>query len=80
MNSKTRLKLNQIKSTISFNEIETHIIIIKRESEKGLNDQLSIFKEKMELSFKNEQKASEALIELLKPENISLKFTALQQI
>lgn len=80
MNSKTRLKLNQIKSTISFNEIETHIIIIKREIEKGLNDQLSIFKEKMELSFKNEQKASEALIELLKPENISLKFTALQQI
>lgn len=71
MNSKTRLKLNQIKSTISFNEIETHIIIIKREIEKGLNDQLSIFKEKMELSFKNEQKASE---------NISLKFTALQQI
>ena len=80
MNSKTRLKLNQIKSTISFNEIETHIIIIKREIEKGLNDQLSIFKEKMELSFKNEQKASEALIELLKLENISLKFTALQQI
>ena len=66
-------ELNKIKSTISSNEIETQIIVMRREIERGLKDELSTFKEKMELSFKNEQKALQAQIELLKSENNSLK-------
>ena len=39
-------ELNQIKSTISSNEIETQIIVMRREIERGLKDELSTFKEK----------------------------------
>ena len=67
MNSTTRLKLN--KATISSHEIETRIIVMRREIERGLKDELSTFKEKLELSFKNKQKALQAQIELLKSEN-----------
>ena len=62
-------KLNQIKATISSYEIETRIIVMRREIERGLKDELSTFKEKLELSFKNKQKALQAQIELLKSEN-----------
>ena len=65
--------LNQIKSTIRPNETETQIAVMKREIERGLKDELSKFKEKLELSFRNEQKALQAQIELLKSENSSLK-------
>ena len=65
--------LNQIKSTTSPNETETQIAVMKREIERGLKDKLSKFKEKLELSFRNEQKALQAQIELLKSENSSLK-------
>ena len=67
MNSTTRLKLN--KATISSHEIETRIIVMRREIERGLKDELSTFKEKLELSFKNKQKALQAQIDLLKSEN-----------
>ena len=67
MNSTTRLKLN--KATISSYEIETRIIVMRREIERGLKDELSTFKEKLELSFKNKQKALQAQIDLLKSEN-----------
>ena len=40
-------ELNQIKSAISPNEIETQFIFMRREIEKGLKDQLSTFKEKV---------------------------------
>ena len=63
-------ELNQIKSTICSNEIETQIIVMRREIERGLKDELSKFTEKFELFFKNEQKAQ---IELIKSENSSLK-------
>ena len=43
---------------------------MRREIERGLKDELSKFKEKFELSFKNEQQAQ---IESLKSENSSLK-------
>ena len=66
-------ELNQIKSTISSNEIETQIIALRREIERGLKDELSKFKEKFDLSFKNEQKALQAQIGSLKSENSSLK-------
>ena len=66
-------ELNQIKSTICSNEIETQIIVMRREIERGLKDELSIFTEKFELFFKNEQKALHAQIELIKSENSSLK-------
>ena len=46
---------------------------MRREIERGLKDELSKFKEKFELFFKNEQKALQVQIELLKLENISLK-------
>ena len=49
-------EVNQIKSTISPSEIETQIIVLRREIERDLKDDLSKFKEKFELSFKNEQK------------------------
>ena len=62
--------MNQIKSALSSNEIETQIIVMRREIERGLKDELSKFKEKFELSFKNEQQAQ---IESLKSENSSLK-------
>ena len=61
--------MNQIKATISSCEIETRIIVMRREIERGLKDELSTFKEKLELSFKNKQKALQAQIELLKSEN-----------
>ena len=61
--------MNQIKATISSYEIETRIIVMRREIERGLKDELSTFKEKLELSFKNKQKALQAQIELLKSEN-----------
>ena len=48
-------------------------LFLRREIERGLKDELSKFKEKFELSFKNEQKALQAPIELLKSENNSLK-------
>ena len=57
-------ELNQIHSKISPNEIETQIIVMRREIERGLKDEESKFKEKFELSFKNEQKALQAQIEL----------------
>ena len=46
---------------------------MRREIERGLKDELSTFKEKLELSFKNEEKVLQAQIELLKSENSSLK-------
>ena len=46
---------------------------MRKEIEKGLKDELSTFTEKMELSFKNEQKALQTPIKLLKSENSSLK-------
>ena len=46
---------------------------MRREIERGLIDQLSKFKDKFELSFKNKQKALQAQTELLKSENSSLK-------
>ena len=46
---------------------------MRREIERGLKDELSKFKEKFELSFKNEQKTLQVQIELLKLENSSLK-------
>ena len=46
---------------------------MKREIERGLKDELSKFKEKFELSFKNEQNALQAQIELSKSETGSLK-------
>ena len=48
-------------------------LLLRREIERGLKDELSKFKEKFELSFKNEQKALQASIELLKSENNTLK-------
>ena len=66
-------ELNQINSKISPNEIETQIIVMRREIERDLKDEVSKFKEKFKLSFKNEQKALQAQIELLKSENSSLK-------
>lgn len=48
-------EFNQIKSTISSNKIKTQIIVMKRVIEKGLKNQLSTFKEKVKLSFKNDQ-------------------------
>ena len=42
---------------------------MRREIERGLKDELRTFKEKLELSFKNKQKALQAQIELLKSEN-----------
>ena len=66
-------ELNQIKSTISSNEIEIQIIALRREIERGLKDELSKFKGKFELSFKNEQKVLQAQIGSLKSENSSLK-------
>ena len=66
-------EVNQIKSTISPSEIETQIIVLRREIERDLKDELSKFKEKFELSFKNEQKALQAQIELLKTENSSFE-------
>ena len=39
-------------------------LLLRREIENGLKDKLSKFKEKFELSFKNEQKALQAQIEL----------------
>ena len=38
-------------------------IVMRREIERGLKDELSKFKDKFELSFKNEQKALQAQIE-----------------
>ena len=46
---------------------------MRREIERGLKDELSKFKEKFKLFFKNEQKALQVQIELLKLENSSLK-------
>ena len=46
---------------------------MRKEIEKGLKDELSTFTEKMELSFKNEQKALQTPIELLKSDNSSFK-------
>ena len=46
---------------------------MKREIERGVKDELSKFKEKSELSFKNEQKALQAQTELSKSEIRSLK-------
>ena len=66
-------ELNQVKATISSYEIETQIIVMRREIERGLKDELSTFKEKFELSFKNEQKVLEAHVGFLKSENSSLK-------
>ena len=54
-------------------EIETQIIAMRREIERGLKDKLNRFKDKFQLSFKNEQNALQAQIELLKSENSSLK-------
>ena len=48
-------------------------LFLRREIERGLKDELSKFKEKFELSFKNEQKALQAQIELWESENSSLK-------
>ena len=66
-------ELNQIKSSISSSETETEIIVMKRKIKRGLKDELSTFKEKMELSFKSKQKTPQALIRLLKSENSILK-------
>ena len=66
-------ELNHVKATISSNKIETQIIAMRREIQRGLKDKLSTFKEKFELSFKNEQKALQAQIGLLESENSSLK-------
>ena len=41
-----RDELNQIKSTINPSEIETQIIFMRREIERGLKDKLNIFKDK----------------------------------
>ena len=46
---------------------------MRREIKRGLKDELSKFKEKFELSFRNEQKPLQAHIELLKSDNSSLK-------
>ena len=46
---------------------------MRREIERELKDELNIFKGKIKLSFKNEQNALQAQIELLKSENNSLK-------
>ena len=46
-------ELNQIKSAVSSNEIETQIIVMRREIERGLKDEVSKFREKFELHFKN---------------------------
>ena len=62
----------QIRISIS-NETETQTTAMRKEIEKGLKDELSTFTEKMELSFKNEQKALQTPIELLKSENSSFK-------
>ena len=48
-------------------------LLLRREIERGLKDKLSKFKEKFELSFKNEQKALQVQMGSLKSENSSLK-------
>ena len=63
---RTTDELNQIKSAISPSEIETQIIVMRREIERGLKDEINTFKGKFELYFKNEKKAFQAQIELLK--------------
>ena len=57
-------ELNQIKSKISSNEIETKIIVMRKKIERGLKDELNTFKEKMELSFKNEQQEKPVVLNL----------------
>ena len=69
---RTTDELNQIKSAISPSEIETQIIVMRREIERGLKDEINTFKGKFELYFKNEKKAFQAQIELLKSENTIL--------
>ena len=46
---------------------------MRRETERGLKDELSKCKEKIKLFFENEQKALQAQIKLLKSENSILK-------
>ena len=53
---RTTDELNQIKSAISPSEIETQIIVMRREIERGLKDEINTFNGKFELYFKNEKK------------------------